>query len=331
MGSDRTRRLATAALAVLVAVVAGATAPGAEPDEADKPEKTTGWFNSTDLSIVVTDGNSRTQTYGFKNTLRAEWKHSSFRLKLDGLRSDTADDRFLQVDAGYEWEPGATPPADLTSSVVDPPVEPDLNKYFVEARYDRKIREKFMWHAGASWDRNDDAGIVNRWIGFGGVGHDWVDRDELMFRTNYGLSLTDREEDTPDPLKEDTFAGLRASWDFRALLGKVTTFEQDLTGNMSLEDTADFMVDMTNSLSVAMSEHVALKVSLQWQFSHEPALEDVDIVARVIVIDPDGDPGNGDELFRTVDEGGAEIEFDEGQARKKELDTTFRTSLVINF
>jgi hypothetical protein len=81
-----------------------------------------------------------------------------------------------------------------------------------------------------------------------------------------------------------------------------------------------------------MSKRVALKVSLQWLYSHEPALEDVDVVARIEIVDPDGIPGNGDEFFRTVTEGGAEIEFDdEAQIRKEELDQVFRTSLVITF
>jgi hypothetical protein len=76
---------------------------------------------------------------------------------------------------------------------------------------------------------------------------------------------------------------------------------------------------------------VSLKVSLQYLFNHQPALEDVDVIARVVLEDPDGIPGSGDEFFRTVSSGGSEIVLAEGQVRKQQLDTVFRTALVINF
>lgn len=80
-----------------------------------------------------------------------------------------------------------------------------------------------------------------------------------------------------------------------------------------------------------MSKHVSLKVSLQYLFNNEPALEDVDVIARVVLEDPDGTPGTGDEFFRTVTSGGSEIVLSEGQVHKEQLDTVFRTALVIDF
>jgi hypothetical protein len=327
---------------VVLLVVATAGLVRAATDGGD--DKTLGWFNATDLSLVVTDGNSDTQTLGFKNTLRRVWKESSLRVKLDVVESDTADDRYLLVGPGLEWEPGATPSGG-TTSVVEPPTEPDVRKYFAESRFSRKILERFMWNAGASWDRNEDAGILNRTILFAGVGHDWWDRDDLKLATDYSLSHTDREEETPDPLKEDRFLGARFGLDFKRQFGKAadresaapasrkttTSYESDFTGNLNLEDTSDYNLDITNAVAVGMSSHLTLKVSLQWLYSNEPALEDVDVIARVEVIDPDLIPGNGDEFFRTVGEGGAEIELGESQVRKDELDTVFRTSLVIDF
>ena len=63
----------------------------------------------------------------------------------------------------------------------------------------------------------------------------------------------------------------------------------------------------------------------------EPALEDVDMVARIEVRDPDGIPGNGDEFFETVASGGGEITFGETRVRKEELDQVFKTTLVVSF
>lgn len=55
------------------------------------------------------------------------------------------------------------------------------------------------------------------------------------------------------------------------------------------------------------------------------------MIARVRVVDPDGIPGNGDEYFETIQSGGSEIKLGEDSLRKQELDTTFRTSLLISF
>ena len=77
---------------------------------------------------------------------------------------------------------------------------------------------------------------------------------------------------------------------------------------------------------------VSLKVSLQWLYENEPALEsDLDIVAFVEVINPDGIPGSGDERFRTLSSGGSKLVVGSADARKDKLDTIFKTALVLKF
>jgi len=313
---------------IVVAAACALTVTGAQAEDGGEVEL--GWSNSTDFSVVITEGNSNVETIGFSNTLRRRWEKARFQLKLDASRSDSSDDRFLLVEPGLTWLPGE-PPTIGATSIVDPPTEPDFEKYFVEGKYERKFTDVFGWNAGGSWDRNEDAGILNRYIVFGGVGHQWKDTDDLRFWTTYGLSLTDREEETPDPLKEEQFAGIRVGWDYLNKFGKNTTYENDFTGNMSLADTADYTLDMTNAVSVEINKWLSLKVSLQWLYNCEPALEDVDVVIRAIVVDPDGIPGSGDEFFESVSSGGEEITLGEDRIRKRELDTVFRTSLVVTF
>jgi hypothetical protein len=288
------------------------------------------WSNETELGIVATRGNSTTQTLGLKDTLRRFWNKARFQLKLQGTLQQSGDDRERVVDPGFTWEPGAPPPADVTTTLVTPPVETDNEIYLIEGRYDRDIRKNLTWNAGASWDRNVDAGIINRYIVFGGVGNVWWDREDLHFYTTYGLSWTDRQEEDPDPEKDDRFPGFRFTWDYLNQWGKVTTYENDWTVNVNLKDAADYSFDMVNKLTVSMAKHLSLSVSLQWLYNNEPALEDVDLIAYVEVVDPDGVPGSGDEFIRTTD-GGAELNLGEVQERKDSLDTIFMTSLVISF
>ena len=100
---------------------------------------------------------------------------------------------------------------------------------------------------------------------------------------------------------------------------------------MTGADTKDWSSDMTNAVSVSMSKRLSLRVSLVWLYSHEPGLEDVDVIARVVVRDPDGVPGSGDEFFETVPDGGYEVAVGETDVRKERLDQIFKTTLVVSF
>ena len=298
---------------------------------ADAPTAEKAWSNETELNVVFTEGNSNTQSLGLKNTVVRRFSGARFQGKLEAFRATTSDDWFLRVDPGYTWEPGADPPVDPTTTLVKPPAEPDAENYFVEGRYDRDITKGFQWHLGASWDSNEDAGIVSRYIVFGGVGHLWRDKPEQRLQTSYGLSWTDREEETRDPEKDERFFGARGGLQYRQKLGETTTFDHDTTANVSLADRKDWSAEMTNALSVSMSKRLSLRVSLRLLYNHEPALEDVDVNARVVIRDPDGIPGNGDELIETVADGGSEFEFDESQVRKEKLDQIFKSTLVVTF
>lgn len=268
--------------------------------EEDEEEKKLGWSNVTDLSLVVTEGNSSTETFGFKNRLQRNWERSRGLLRLEAVRSNTADDQYALVE-------DLDNPDDFI--IVTPSKTLDVEKYLVLGRYDHDISERFFWNVGASWDRNLDAGILNRYTGWAGVGNIWWDRDDLAFSTDYGVSYTDREEEVPDPEKDDSFAGIRFGWDYLNAWGKLTTFTNEWNVNSNISQFSDWSSDMTSAITVSMSEKIALRVSLQWLFNNKPALEEID----VIFIAP----------------GGEEATIGTTTVRKEKLDTIFATSLVI--
>ncbi len=309
----------------------GVARAGDDEQEKEKEKPPSPWSNSTELSLVLTQGNSSTQSIGFKDTLGYKTIQGRSRLRIDALRTAKGDDPYLQVESGQIILPGERP-TNLPNHEVRPPSEPDVSRYFAEGRYEGNFPKRTTtWNAGASWDRNEDAGILNRTIAFGGLGDTWVDREDLAFRTTYGLSYTDREEEIDDPEKEQRFLGARVSSDFKDKWGKSTTYDNDFTFNVSMKDLSDYNAELTQGLSVSMGTHLSLKISLQFLYAGEPALEEVDVIARFRIIDPDGIPGNGDEYFETVDSGGSELTVGEDTLRKKNLDTTFRTSLMITF
>jgi len=295
------------------------------------------WSVRADVGLALTEGNSNTETLNIRANLERRTERALFRLRFEGIKSDTADDRFRQVEPGFTWLPGETP-TDFVSTLVDPGIEPDVENYYSEALFERTVSKEVQlrpgtmnWHAGASWERNIDAGLVGRTVLFAGVGHDWWNRDDLQFRSRYGVSYTYRNETTPDPEKDTDFGGLRAAWHYLNRWGPRVIYENDLMVNMSLSDSTDYSANMTQSLNVPMSKRLSLTVGLKWLYNNFPSLEDIDLVAEVILVDPDGEPGSGDEFFQTVSNGGTIVEIGTVRERKKSLDTVISTSLRVSF
>lgn len=105
-----------------------------------------------------------------------------------------------------------------------------------------------------------------------------------------------------------------------------------MTKGNSAATTLGFSDQLRHVRPEARFEFEASAVSLQWLFENEPALEsDLDVVAYVAVINPDGVPGTGDERFRTVTSGGTKLVLGSSEARKDKVDTIVRTALVIKF
>jgi hypothetical protein len=309
----------------------GSGAVDARAQDKAKEPPTLGWSNSADLSLVLTAGNSAAQTWGITDQLRHVWKDARFEFGVDVVRSNTSDDRFFMVAPGLEFPVGGAPQNPPTT-LIKPGPTLDVATSLVRASYERNITPRFFWNAGGSWDRNDDAGILNRYITYAGVGHKWIDYERRRFATSYGISYTDREEEQPDPEKDRRFAGARFGWDYTETLNAGTTFANRFEANMNLSDSNDSSINTTTALTVSIVSHLSLKVSLQWLYENEPALEsDLDVIAFVEVINPDGISGSGDERFRTLSSGGSKLVIGSADARKDKLDTIFKTALAIKF
>ena len=261
-----------------------------------------GISNSTELSFVLTEGNADTDALGFKNRLRYVWPSARYTFRVEATRTNTTEDPIALVNDGSE----------LGYDIIEFSKSPDVERYLVENRYDHSITERFFWNVGLSWDRNKDAGILSRWIGFAGLGNVWWDREDLRFNTSYGLSYTDREEEEPDPTKEDSFFGYRFNWEYLNMWGKRTAYENDWVFNGNFADSSDWNTVMTNAISVGINSRLALKVSLQWLYNNRPALQEID-------------------LFLVDENGNLIVQPIKVERSKEKLDTTFNTSLVINF
>jgi len=283
--SSRTLRAPALATALWIVALAGPVpALGADAAPAEPPPPPPPIANSTELSLVMTSGNSESTSYGFKDKFVATWwPKSSLEINAGIIRVESTTKTF-DPDTGEE-----TDKTDTTAS-----------SKWLNGRYNHKITDHFFWFAGAGWDRNRFSGVDSRYTVFAGVGNIWADREDFKFRTDYAASWT-KQSDFPDnPLADDSYAGVRLSDALLWKLGANTVFTNDTIVNENVDDTSDLRVDMTNALSVAMSKRLALKVSLQWLYDHDPA---------ALVLSPTG----------------------EVLAEADDLDSIFTASLVINF
>jgi putative salt-induced outer membrane protein YdiY len=262
---------------------------------AQEEEKKLGWANKAELSLVVTRGNAEASTFGFRNDLTHTWSNALFRAEVAGLRTSTAT--ITRTPVGTSLEDFTVEKNSVSQLTAE--------NYLARAKYDHNITERFFLYGSGGWDRNEFAGIRNRYYGSGGVGNLWYNRDEFRWRTDYGFSVT-REQGTI--AATETFPGLRLSSDFLRKLTANTELTNLTIGEENLDDTSDFRLDSLTAVAVSLTDHLALKVSLRFMFDNVPSFIEVPLEF------PLGNP-----LNITV------------PVQADKLDTTFSTALVINF
>ena len=306
-----------AALAVLLLLVPGIAAaqdkPPAEPAKpaADpaKPaeEKDLGWKDTAELGYVVTSGNSDSSTLGLKNTLVYDWAEARFEMKLGAIK--------VKSSPGFVAVQDPDDPTSFERDNLD--AETTAESYYLNGRYDHNITEKFFWFAGAGWDRNTFAGIENRYTAFSGVGNIWFDTETIKWRTDYAATFTKQEDVVEQEDLDDTFLGVRLSSTFLYKWSENGSYGNDTIVDENLDDTDDLRVNMTNWVAVNMSTHLALKVSLQWLYDHQPALVDANAVDE-----------NGNLVDLPPLDG---IVPDQVAVEAEDLDSIFTTALVIKY
>jgi putative salt-induced outer membrane protein YdiY len=246
-------------LAFALAVVGTGTAAHAQ--DADKK---LGWSDVAELSLVAARGNAESDTVGFKNTLTRTWETATFKLMAGGLRSETGTITRFAVGS-----PDAFRVIESTDS------ELSAENFLLRGRYDRELSERWFWFAGAGWEKNEFAGIESRYSVVAGAGTVWFDTETARFKTDYGATFTQQNDVAEDPSINDSFLGVRLSYDYWRQLTKSAEYGSVLVVDENLDETDDLRADFTNWLGVSISERLALKVTYQMLFDHQPALRAV--------------------------------------------------------
>lgn len=244
------------ALAQQNAAPTGAKAVDAKQFKADEA----GLYANADLSYVLTSGNSRSTSLGFKGDVTRRWTKHSLSFAAGGIRaSSTASDARYAIGT----------PGDFEVRVPDP--QPTAEQYFARGRWDYKLTDRFFITGGAGWERNKFSGIDGRWLVDGGVGYVFVANDRTDFRGMAGLTFTDERYTAGSP-DSASFVGVRGGWDLKHQLLPTTTLVHSLILDENLKETDDLRADVSLGIQVAMSAKLALKANWRLLYDNQPAL-----------------------------------------------------------
>lgn len=217
------------------------------------------WDNATEVGFVTTSGNASQTTLSLKSTLTGTAGANSFKIGLGGLRASSE-----LTSRTAQGTPGSFTVTETTTEVKS------ASNYYARARYDRDLGEAFLF-SGAGWERNIFAGFNHRYSVVAGVGRTWVDNDNGHFKTDVGGTFT-VQEDVQAPGENDGFGGIRTTIETARTLTETTDFETEFVLDENLNNTSDLRFDWLSSISVALTEGLALKTSYQLVFDNEPAL-----------------------------------------------------------
>jgi len=246
---------------LLAAFVAGPLLLGA-PVEAAAQDAEPGLIleNKTELSFVATGGNSSSNTLGLKSSLVGETGPHTIKIEVGGIRAESETTTRTAVGSPDDFDVTETTESELTAE-----------SYFAKSRYDRSIDDATFLFSGFGWERNTFAGFDNRYAIVGGVGRTWVDSETSLFKTDVGATYTIQDDVVDDPTVEDAFAGVRLTIEAMRQLTESTELKSDLVVDESVEEASDLRADWTNSVSVSISDELALKSSLQLLFDNDPS------------------------------------------------------------
>ena len=267
--------------------------------EDDPDEPLAGFYDTADLSIVITGGNSSATTFGFRNLAEYYWPTSSLRFDIGGLSTDSRsrEDRVAVGTGENDFE------------IVEPERKKTAENYFANLRFDHDLSERWYTFAIAGWNRNRFAGFDNRLQGALGIGWFAVETDRTMLRLDVAGTYT-----SEDPIVGETndFAGIRFGYDYTQHLSEKSSFYSVLILDENLNNTGDLRADWYNALEVSITDLLFLKTSYRIQWRNEPLFETLPL------LDSNGDP--------VLNPGGDPVSV---PSQLDSMDTYFLTSLVL--
>jgi hypothetical protein len=279
-----------------------------------------GWYSTTDLSAVVSEGNSDTITVGATVNLRRVWLRTSWNTVASYTRNDVREPQRFAVINGP------------SAAVEEGELVAKSEKVFGNTNFERRVTERFFWNLGGTFERDKFAGLNSRLTGVAGVGWLWQSTNgDGFFKFGVAGTYTGQNEVIDDPETENQFAGVRATLDGEKRFGdqKQHAFTSSLISDLNLQQTDDLRFNWQNALAAAISQKLQMKIGLQLAYDNDPAL--VDLPATVALAGGGFREAEAADILRVLPSGDLRIVEGKLAVPAKKLDLTFTASIVINF
>lgn len=268
------------------------------PDD-DSDEPLSGFYDTADLSLVITGGNSSTTTFGLSNLAEYYWTKSSLRFDFGGLSTNSRppeDRKAVETgDGGFE--------------IVEPARQTTAESYFANLRYDYSLSDRVYAFTIGGWERNPFAGFDDRWQGALGAGWIAIDKDRTKLDIDVAGTWT---SESPVVGGKNDFGGVRLAYAFEQHVAEKTLFLSTLVLDQNLNNTDDLRADWFNAIEVSITDLIFLRTSYRIMWRNEPLFESLPLY------DAAGDP--------VLDGGGNQVEV---PSQLNSTDTYFVTSLVL--
>ncbi len=190
------------------------------------------WKDAAEVSVVSSNGNSKTNTTSVKNTYTYNWsKETSLELIGQGLGSSSGD----TVTA---------------------------ENYLASEKGTVKIIEKTYAYEKFTWNKDRFAGIQNRYDGSVGLGRLLLDLTKDKLNAELGGGYVN-EELTSAPRND--YASGRAYAKYEHLFSETAKFTQDGEYLHNFKNSKGYRLATESAVIASITTHLSLKTSFQWK------------------------------------------------------------------
>lgn len=226
------------------------------------------WRNAAEITFLMDGGNSEASTLGLRNSLRRTGPSGELRVDMTSLRTDAT--RITRQAVGTSAEEFRVEELRET--------ERSAERYSVQTRYDQNLSERLFAFGGVGWERNTFAGFNHRTVAVAGAGSQWGQGRDWQLKVGSGLTYTVQRDVTPDPDRDDSFAGLRLTMDYAHDLTPGTELELRWVVDGNAQEPSDVRGDLVQAVSASLTNRLALKTTLQLRLDNEPPVESLPLI-----------------------------------------------------
>jgi putative salt-induced outer membrane protein len=204
-------------------------------EDAPKPD-TKPWKNETELSVLSSNGNTKSSSSSGKNTFNYKWTRTSLELIGGGLGSSSNQ-------------------------------QTTAERYFASQKVAYSLDERNYTFEKGGWEKDRFAGIKDREEENVGLGRAVMARPKDLITAELGVGYTAEARENQ---KQNNFTSGRAYSKYVHTISDTAKFTQDAEYLHDFDNPDDFRVNTETALIAALSIHFSLKVSYVWKYVGAP-------------------------------------------------------------